>query len=360
MLSLRFLLAVAVSVAVILSSPFIRDIRDWIRATFPGQYATVVATAVALTIGGAIVVAARSGFAIGELLRYAAIALRAGVRHRLRALERAGHRRSRRRGTRALRRVRRSSRCSSTACGARAATPRCSCCRCWRALPSARSKSGCSGSFPAASATCATSSSTARRSCADCSSASASIRPTPGALTLRPGSLRRIGIVAAAVALLFALFVRSVHLGVETSDPEAGRFRSRYDAATLISIGQERLVLWKDHPADRAAAQPEPRGSVHERGAAARPGAESPLGGGRHSRGVVREPHPREVLRAASSIRRRTSRGPVTGGRRASAPTPSSAWPRSRLARCRTRAALTPPRVGTSSGSGRRLASGSS
>ena len=57
MLSLRLLLAAAVSAAVILSSPFIRDIRDWIRATFPGQYATVVATAVALAIGLALVVA---------------------------------------------------------------------------------------------------------------------------------------------------------------------------------------------------------------------------------------------------------------------------------------------------------------
>ena len=55
--SLRLLLALAVSVAVILSSPFIRDIRDWIRASFPGQYATVVATAVALAIAGALVVA---------------------------------------------------------------------------------------------------------------------------------------------------------------------------------------------------------------------------------------------------------------------------------------------------------------
>ncbi len=55
--SLRLLLALVVSGAVILSSPFIRDIRDWIRATFPGQYATVVATAVALAIGAALVVA---------------------------------------------------------------------------------------------------------------------------------------------------------------------------------------------------------------------------------------------------------------------------------------------------------------
>ena len=140
-------------------------------------------------------------------------------------------------------------------------------------------------------------------------------------LTLRPGSLRRIGIVAAAVALLFALFVRSVHLGVETADPEAGRFRSRYDAATLVSIGQDRLRPLEGSAADRAAAQPEPRRPVHERRPAARPGAESPLGGRRHSRGVVREPHPREyyapVLDTPSYISRTGHRWPA--GQRADA-----------------------------------------
>ena len=75
--------------------------------------------------------------------------------------------------------------------------------------------------------------------------------PDAAAFELRPGSLRRIGVVASVVAVLFALFVYSVHLGVETNDPEAGRFRSRYDAPTLLSIGQDRLALWKDHPIER-------------------------------------------------------------------------------------------------------------
>ena len=72
--------------------------------------------------------------------------------------------------------------------------------------------------------------------------------PDAGAFQVRPGSLRRIGVVAAAVALLFATFVYSVHLGVEIRDPDAGRFRSRYDAATLVRIGQDRRVVWKDQP----------------------------------------------------------------------------------------------------------------
>jgi hypothetical protein len=72
--------------------------------------------------------------------------------------------------------------------------------------------------------------------------------PAAGALQIRPGSLRRIGVVAAAVALLLATFVYSVHLGVEIRDPDTGRFRSRYEAATLVRIGQDRLVVWRNEP----------------------------------------------------------------------------------------------------------------
>ena len=72
--------------------------------------------------------------------------------------------------------------------------------------------------------------------------------PDASAFQVRPGSLRRIGVAAAAVALLFASFVYSVHLGVEIRDRDAGRFRSRYDAATLVRIGQDRAVEWRDQP----------------------------------------------------------------------------------------------------------------
>jgi hypothetical protein len=64
----------------------------------------------------------------------------------------------------------------------------------------------------------------------------------------RPGSLRRIGIAAAIVAFVFALFVSTVHLGVEIVDPEAGRFRSRYDAAALMDLSRERTEAWRQHP----------------------------------------------------------------------------------------------------------------
>ncbi len=66
--------------------------------------------------------------------------------------------------------------------------------------------------------------------------------------SLRPRSIGRVAATGAVVTLVFALFVHSVHLGYELSDPEAGRFRSRYDAATLQGVGAERLATWKVSP----------------------------------------------------------------------------------------------------------------
>lgn len=69
----RFALACLAAVAVIVSAPFIRDIRDWIRGSFPGHFVTVVAVAVA----GAIVAAILTAFVRirdRRVPRYAAIA----------------------------------------------------------------------------------------------------------------------------------------------------------------------------------------------------------------------------------------------------------------------------------------------
>ena len=86
----------------------------------------------------------------------------------------------------------------------------------------------------------------------------------------RQGLLRRIGVAAAVAAVVFALFVSSVHLGVEVVDPEAGTFRSRYDAATLIELSRARTDAWRVNLTADAAAKPEPRGPVSERGTSAR------------------------------------------------------------------------------------------
>ena len=53
----RFILAIAVSTALVLSAPFIGFVRSWIRATFPGQFVRIVGGAIAL-LGAAAIVAA--------------------------------------------------------------------------------------------------------------------------------------------------------------------------------------------------------------------------------------------------------------------------------------------------------------
>lgn len=246
MLSLRFLLAVAVSVAVILSAPFIRDIRDWIRATFPGQYATVVATAVGLAIGGALVVALVR-IRDRRALRYGAIAaaLTFGTGYALWNAQGIAE-------VDAVERVHFVEYGLITLLFYRVWRPRGD--ASMFVLPVLAGIAvgtleewlqwfipGRVGDMRdvflnGAAIVCGLLFSIGVDP------------PDTGAFELRPGSPRRIGVVAAAVALLFALFVRSVHLGVETSDPGAGRFRSRYDAPTLISIGEDRLALWKSDP----------------------------------------------------------------------------------------------------------------
>src|SRR5436190_6679810 len=55
----RFLLAIGVAIALVLSAPFIGFVRSWIRTTFPGQFVRIVGTAIgvlaAAAIGAAVV-----------------------------------------------------------------------------------------------------------------------------------------------------------------------------------------------------------------------------------------------------------------------------------------------------------------
>jgi len=243
---LRLLLALAVSAAVILSSPFIRDIRDWIRATFPGQYATVVATAVAVAIAGALVVAVVR-IRDRRAQRYGAnlLALALGTADAIWNAQGIAE-------VDAVERVHFVEYGLITLLFYRVWRPRGD--ASMFVLPILAGIAvgtleewlqwfipGRVGDMRdvflnGVAIVCGLLFSVGVDP------------PDAGAFALRPGSLRRIGVVATVVIILFSSFVYSVHLGVETSDPEAGRFRSRYDAATLISIGQERLVLWKDHP----------------------------------------------------------------------------------------------------------------
>lgn len=244
--SLRLLVALVVSGAVILSSPFIRDIRDWIRATFPGQYATVVATAVALAISGALVVALVR-IRDRRAMRYGAIAaaLVLGTAYALwnaqgipevDAVERVHfveyglitwlfYRVWRPRGDVSMFVL---PMLAGIAVGTLEEWLQ------WF-IPG-RVGDMRDVVLNVVAIVCGLLFSVGVDP------------PDASAFQVRPGSLRRIGVVAAAVALLFATFVYSVHLGVDTRDRDAGRFRSRYDAATLVRIGQDRAVEWKHQP----------------------------------------------------------------------------------------------------------------
>ena len=72
--------------------------------------------------------------------------------------------------------------------------------------------------------------------------------PPPLALSARPGSLRRIGVSASVVILLMAGFFYTVHLGHDIADPEIGRFRSRYTAEALTRLSAARAIEWQAHP----------------------------------------------------------------------------------------------------------------
>jgi hypothetical protein len=72
--------------------------------------------------------------------------------------------------------------------------------------------------------------------------------PSGFAWGLRRGSATLVGAAGGIAVLAFALFLHVVHLGHEITDPEAGRFKSRYTAATLDALANDRLARWRDHP----------------------------------------------------------------------------------------------------------------
>jgi hypothetical protein len=242
----RLSLALAASAVVILSSPFIRDIRDWIRATFPGQYATIVGVAVAVTIGLALV-AAGARIRDRRLLRYASIAaaLALGTAYAIWNAQGIAE-------VDAVERVHFVEYGLITLLFYRV----------WRpsgdatllALPLVAGLAvgtleewlqwfipGRVGDMRdvflnVVAIVCGL-------------LFSYGVDPPPAhPFRLQRGALRRIGVVGAAVGLLFAAFVYSAHVGSEIVDPSFGRFRTRYDAATLPRLATERDAEWKANP----------------------------------------------------------------------------------------------------------------
>ena len=242
----RFLIAVLVSLAVILSAPFIRDIRDWIRFNFPGQFVTFVAAGIAFAIGAAIA-AALYKIRDRRAPRYGAIvaALVLGVSYAMWNAQ----------GNPEVDTV---ERFHFVEYGLITFLFY----RTWRpvgdmsivVLPVLAGLvvgtleewlqwfiPGRIGDMRDVFLNCAA---------IVCGLLfSLGIDP-PERLSLRlaPGSRRRIAVAAAIATLVFATFVDTVHLGVNVGEGGVLTFRSRYDADELRRIAEQRAIAWKANP----------------------------------------------------------------------------------------------------------------
>jgi hypothetical protein len=65
---------------------------------------------------------------------------------------------------------------------------------------------------------------------------------------IRPGSLKRVGRLAAAFVIAFAAFFHTVHLGYDIADEGIGVFKSRYAKPQLEAMAKEKAGEWLVHP----------------------------------------------------------------------------------------------------------------
>ncbi|OFW08835.1 MAG: hypothetical protein A3H96_08275 [Acidobacteria bacterium RIFCSPLOWO2_02_FULL_67_36] len=78
---------------------------------------------------------------------------------------------------------------------------------------------------------------------------SVGVDPPPSfGVGLRPGSRARIARFAAATVLVFAAFFHVVHLGFDIRDDEVGTFKSRYSKARLGELARQRAEQWRLRP----------------------------------------------------------------------------------------------------------------
>jgi hypothetical protein len=245
-MSSRLLLAVSASAVVILSAPFIREIRDWIKTTFPGQYVTIVAVTVALLVVAALAVAL-SRIRDRRAARYGALAAaftldvgyslwNAQGNLEVDAVERFHfveyglvtflfYRAFRPFGDLSMLVL-------PVLAGLVVGV-----CEEWVQwfvpgrigdlrdifLNGAAILSGLLFSL--------------------------GIDPPDGALRSLPAATtRRIAVAAAVTVVAFGFFIHTVHLGTEIDDPHAGTFRSRYDASALLRLADARSREWKAAP----------------------------------------------------------------------------------------------------------------
>jgi hypothetical protein len=242
----RLLLAIVVAASVVLSAPFIRDIRNFIKTNYPGQYVKFVAAAIAIIIGGAVVVALvrirdRRGFRYSMI----AAALALGTSYAMWNAQ-------------GLVEIDTVERFHFVEYGLVSLLF-------YRAFRPAADLSlivlpilaglivgtleewlqwfipGRIGDMRDVILNLA----------AIVCGLLFSIGVDPAgrfAWSLRRSSRGRVAAMGATAVMVFAAFLHTVHLGGEINDPEVGRFRSRYDAASLLALARDRGDRWRTAP----------------------------------------------------------------------------------------------------------------
>jgi VanZ like family len=77
----------------------------------------------------------------------------------------------------------------------------------------------------------------------------AALEPAPAfAFGLRPRSRRIVTVAAVGALLVFAAFANAVHLGYFLIDPEVGAFKSHYRPEELQQLASDRLGRWRVDP----------------------------------------------------------------------------------------------------------------
>ena len=242
----RFILAIVVATALVLSAPFIGFVRSWIRATFPGQFVRIVGGAIAV-LAAAAIVAAILRIRQNRLLRYGALLAAVAGAIWFSIVEATGNA-----DVDVVQRFHFVEYGIITFLFYRA----------WRALedPAILLLPALAGLLVG----------TADEwlqwfipnrvgEIADillngiaigCGLLFSVGADPPARLTwsMRPGSILRVGRLAAATVVALALFVHIVHLGDDINDREVGVFKSRYSMTALPALAAAKRAEWQMHP----------------------------------------------------------------------------------------------------------------
>jgi hypothetical protein len=242
----RFVLAVAVAVALVLSAPFIGFVRSWIRSTFPGQFVRIVAGAIAL-LAAAAVLTALVRIREHRALRYAALASAVGLAIWFSLLEATGNP-----DVDVVQRFHFVEYGIITLLFYRA----------WRALEDpailvlpllaglvvGTADEWLQWFIPNRVGEIAD---VFLNGIAIGCGLLFSLGADPPARfrwRMRPGSMRRVGRLGVTTVVALALFFHIVHLGYDVKDDDVGAFKSRYSVSTLQELAVAKRAQWQAHP----------------------------------------------------------------------------------------------------------------